>query len=97
MYLFIQQTQFWLEVVLKIVIQGDMTRFNLTFNSCWFVTQDHVFPFLDIPFNKSLGVEYELGTLFVVEVLSDFIWMEESLGAHFILFLRWNMGVTSLR
>ena len=39
------------------------------------------FPFLDIPFNKSMGVEYVLGTLFVGEGLSAFIWLEESLGA----------------
>jgi len=52
---------------------GEMTRFNLTFNSCWFVTQDHVFPFLDNLFNKSMGVEYVLGTVFVGEVLSALI------------------------
>ncbi len=48
-----------------------MTGFNLTFDSCWFVTQDHVFPFLVIPFNKSMGVEYFVEFFFVEEVLVD--------------------------
>ncbi len=58
------------------------------------------FPLLDILFNKSMGVEYVLDTLFVKASLVDlgaFISLEEIVGACFILFLCQNNGVTSLR
>ncbi len=58
------------------------------------------FPFLDIPFNKSMGVEYFVDFFFVEDSLVDlcaFISLKEIVGAHLILFLCCNMGVTSLR
>ena len=78
-----------------------MTGFNIAFDSCWYVKKYHVFfPFIDIPFNKSMGVEYILDAIFVKDSLVDlraFISVEEIVGASLILFLSRNSGVTSLR
>ena len=57
-------------------------------------------PFLVIPFNESMGVEYFVEFVYVEEVLIDLsarISIEESVGACLILFLCWNIGVTFLR
>ena len=57
MYLFIQQTQFRLEVVWKIVLQGDMPDSTLHLTLVGLLRSTMFFPFLDIPFNQSMGVE----------------------------------------
>ena len=57
-------------------------------------------PFLVIPFNESMGVEYFVEFVYVEEVLIDMsacISLEEIIGAHFIFFLYWNIEGTSLR
>ena len=57
------------------------------------------FPFLVIPFNKSIGVEYFVEFVFVEEVLIELSacsLLEESVGTRLILFLCWDIRVTSL-